>query len=382
MKLQRDTWLAIGLLLILTLVTVAAGIQQNKQAERPAYSSYSAQPNGALALRAWMNALGYEVLPQKLTSFDLPPQAQLIVMLEPFGITEKEMKTLDQWLRAGNTLLLSGVGAGTRAIAERYQISFRFSDLAIEQAFLQNPLLSSPPIAGPVSLRANYGLSSDRTDYVTYLASSERPLLISLRLGRGQLILSSAPALFSNRGLKETNAPAAVLNILSLAGTQGPVWFDEWHHGERSPDAEIRGPQQWLRNTAIGRALLFSAAIIFLGLLLQGRAFGRPVPLGRELRRRAPLEYIRAIANLGRRARHRGPVMKQYYSALKRGLGRRYRLNPSLPDDQYVAQLGQYNPNLDQAALLALLSGLQKKHLNETEMVKLAAEVAEWLKET
>lgn len=381
MKLQRDTWLVIGLLALLTLVTIAAGIRQNQQAEKPPYSSYSSQPDGVLALRQWMEAIGYEVLPDRLSIFSPPANARLIFVLEPSSLEESEIAALDDWVRQGNTLIVSGVGVGTRLLAEHYQFSLEFANPAVEQVFLQNPLLNLPAVRESIGLQTNFSLASTRNDYVVHLADGARPVLASMRYGKGQVIFSSAPALFSNRGLKESNAPEAVLNILRLAGKKGPVWFDEWHHGERGADTGISGPTQWLRNTPIGRALLFVAAVIFIGILLQGRLFGKPVPPRRDMRRRTPLEYIRAIANLGRRAGHRRPVMTQYYTALKRGLGKRYRLNPSLPDEEYVTLLGKYNPAIDQAALLELLTALQKHNPGEAEMVRLAAKTAEWLNE-
>ncbi|MCG2784070.1 MAG: DUF4350 domain-containing protein [Anaerolineae bacterium] len=381
MKLQRDTWLVIGLLALLTLVTIAAGIRQNQQAEKPPYSSYSSQTDGVLALRQWMEAIGYEVLPDRLSIFSPPANARLIFVLEPSILEESEIAALDDWVRQGNTLIVSGVGAGTRLLAEHYQFSLEFANPAVEQVFLQNPLLNIPAVRESIGLQTNFSLASTRNDYVVHLADGARPVLASMRYGKGQIIFSSAPDLFSNQGLKESNAPEAVLNILRLAGKKGPVWFDEWHHGERGADTGISGPTQWLRNTPIGRALLFVAAVIFIGILLQGRLFGKPVPPRRDMRRRTPLEYIRAIANLGRRAGHRRPVMTQYYTALKRGLGKRYRLNPSLPNEEYVTLLGKYNPAIDQAALLELLTALQKHNPGEAEMVRLAAKTAEWLNE-
>ena len=128
--------------------------------------------------------------------------------------------------------------------------------------------------------------------------------------------------------------------------------------------------------------MLYVALVIFIAVALQGRRFGRPVPLPKDTTRRAPLEYITAIANLKRRAGHRQAVLTQYHNRLKRGLGQRYRLNPTLPDDDYVSQLADLKPNLDAAALRTLLARLGQAKISESELVSVAAEVATWLKET
>ncbi len=382
MRLQRDTWLAIGLLVILALLSALTVLWQDSQAEKPPYSSYAAQPNGALALREWMSALGYEILPDRLAAFAPPERARLLVMLEPIHVNPSEADALDAWVQRGNTLLLAGTGSATRLLASRHDVSLSFATPEIKTVHPTTPFFAQPPVLGAVSLETNFFLSDLPGNALPLLVDGRgRAVLVVFQVGEGRVILSSAPFLFGNLGLKAENAPEAVLNILQLAGEPGPVWFNEWHHGERGSVVETLGPEQWLRRTPIGRALLLIAGLIFLGLLLQGRAFGKPVPPVRELRRRAPLEYIRAIANLGRRAGHRAPVLRQYYQSLKRHLGKRYHLDPSLPDDEYVARLGRYNPNLDQTALLDLLTRLQKNHPGENEMVKLAAEAAEWLKD-
>jgi hypothetical protein len=115
-------------------------------------------------------------------------------------------------------------------------------------------------------------------------------------------------------------------------------------------------------------------AVIFIGLVLRGRHFGRPVPLSKDISRRPPLEYITGIANLSRRAGHRTAVLQHYHDHLKRDLGQRYRLNPSLPDDEFINQLAAYQPNLDTDTLRQLLQKLSRTKVSEAEMVQIVRE--------
>ncbi len=151
--------------------------------------------------------------------------------------------------------------------------------------------------------------------------------------------------------------------------------------GVRADQPEMIGPGDWLRYSAGGRALLLAALLLFVALLLRGRHFGRSLPAPAETARRAPMETITAVANLGRRAGHRPALLHQYSHWLKRSLGKRYRLSPTLPDDAFVAQLARYNPGLDAAGLSNLLANLSRDDASEGEMVRLAAETAEWIKE-
>ncbi len=222
-------------------------------------------------------------------------------------------------------------------------------------------------------------LDSQRADFATLLAAGPYPVLVLLRQGNGRVILCAATNPFSNTGLKQAGNAELVLNLLAGIPQGGLVWFDEWHHGVRSESIEISGPDSWLRYTPAGHSLLFAAGVVFLALLLRGQIFGRPISLARDTQRRSPLEYITAIANLNRQAGRRRHVLRQYYQQIKRHFGRRYHIDPTLPDEQFVAELSRYHPNLDQNALSVLLRRLQEMNINEQEMIRLAGEVSDWL---
>jgi hypothetical protein len=238
-----------------------------------------------------------------------------------------------------------------------------------------------------VNARPRAYLQPQDDDFVTHLAAGSRPVLISFEMKDGRVIICTAPFPLTNAGLKKEGNPELVLNLVTAArrpdASDGRpvIWFDEWHHGVRSKSATAIGPAGWLRHTPSGHAMLYTATVIVLALALGGRRFGRPVPLHKRTVRRPPLEYVTAIANLNRRAGHRRAVLSYHYQQLKRGLGKRYRLSPTLPDSEYVARLAEFDPDIDTQALSGLLARLRQKRVTENEMVQLAAKVAAWLKE-
>jgi hypothetical protein len=381
LSFSRDSWLALGLIALLVLVTIAAAIQQTRSGQMPALSSLSSSPDGGRALWLWLEELGYEVAQEAASTFEPPTEAGLILLLEPLTeITAEEWRLLDAWVEGGGTLILAGESFGMREAVLHYEFELAYMLAPVSGLPPQTPLWLSPP-GGAADLQAHAYLVTDRQDYVAHIASADKPIILSFEQGQGRVILSAASFPFSNAGLKKVGNPALVLNMISAAKRPGRVWFDEWHHGLRATETRVVGPGDWLRYTPAGHALLYAAAVIFGAILLAGRHFGRPVPLPQDLARRAPLEYITAIANLNRRARQRAAVLDQYRHWLKRRLGQRYRLDPTLPDEQYLAQLNGFNPRLDMASLQNLLARLRQKRVNESELVRLAEETATWLEE-
>ena len=331
------------------------------------------------ALKLWLNALGIQTVDDPLSTFDPPQNADIILIIEPFlDITDNEWKLIDEWVEKGGTLLLAGDTYPAYLAFGHYQFDISFQPDPPADLTAQTPLLSSPPLNVPVPVSPDYYLASARKDFITHLAINDQPVLVSFEEGKGRVILSSSPVPFSNIALKKDADAELVLNLLALSVHKPKTaWLDDWHHGVQG--SAIIGPEEWLRGTAPGHAVLFVTGVIFLALFLRGRGFGRPIPLPHEIKRRGSLEHVTAIANLNRKAGHRSAVLQQYHHHLKRQLGRRYRLDSSVPDAEYLQQLARLNPELDIAALTDLLKRLSQQNPAESEIVKLAAETSKWM---
>ena len=111
-RISRETIPAIGILVLLVIVTIGAAIAQGRrEAQEPPLSSSSTAPGGAKALWLWLDALGYPVSSRVGRTFAPPDDAAVTLILEPtVAITGEEWRTLDAWVDAGGTLVLSGAG--------------------------------------------------------------------------------------------------------------------------------------------------------------------------------------------------------------------------------------------------------------------------------
>lgn len=382
LKLSREALFSLSLVLAMLALT-ALGLYQDIREPTIPLDSESTSPIGALALKRWVPQLGYTLDETRLTEFDVPAGTDMVLMLEPTEpVTDAEWDVVDAWVEDGGTLLVAGQEGMTPVVFDRYQVRQRVIFQSSSEWSPQSPLLLDPALEPTENELLLFGLTPNRDDVVTLVAVDGYPYAVTFRQGLGRVILVSSPTPFSNVGLQQTGNPELVHNLLKLGSAGGQIWFDEWHHGKRAVETEsaIIGPADWLRATPIGQALLLASVILFVALLLRGRLFGRPVPMASELTRRAPLEYVTALANLNRRAGHREAIAKAYHAELKRGLASRYRLDPTMPDDAYVARLSSLNPTIDSQALERLLAKLSRANApTESELVALAGEVADWL---
>src|SRR5690349_18147433 len=330
MKLNRDSKLVIGILLALIVVTIIATLQKGQGPATP-YLSTSSAPDGALALKLWLDELGYPAGTTSQTVFEPEKNIKTIFILQPIlPISETEWKLIDKWVSNGGLLVLAGDNLETQSAAEHFDFSMVFAGDQITETAVSFPLLNSPAMTAKIPSQGIRAFTTTRSDFVSLISANGFPLMVSFEQGKGRVILSSTPYFFSNQALKNDSNASLILNLIAFSSQKGSVWFDEWHHGFQT--GSIQGPSQWLQHTPGGHALLFIVAVIFLALLLQGRGFGRPIPLAYEIHRRGPLEHVTAIANLNRKAGHANEVLKQYHHHVKQHLGHRYRIDPSMDD--------------------------------------------------
>lgn len=378
--LSRDAWLALFLFLLLTIFTTITVVQQAQATlEDPPLASFSTQPTGSRALWLYLETENMKLTDSVGTQFNIPADVNLALVLEPtVDFTPGEWEQLQNWVEEGNTLLLAGTGSMTIDLAQQLDVAYGLVPSSAAAVSNQTPLLHAPLLTD-LNAETPFFLRPERDDYVTLLANQDgHPTAVVFAEGNGRVILTTLIQPLSNEGLQVDGNAELVLNLINAAPQIEGIWFNEWHHGIR-PEAEgSLSASNWLQRTPGGQALLLVIFIIFVGLVLRGRHFGRPVPLRQDVSRRAPLEYITGIANLSRRAGHRTAVLQHYHDRLKRDLGQRYRLNPSLPDEEFINRLATYQANLDTDALRQVLQKLSRTNVSEAEMVQIVREATKY----
>jgi len=378
MKISRDAIPVIVLFVILAAVT-GYGASRGAGSEQfyPPGSIRSTQPDGGRALYLWLREMGYRTSVVEGQVFAIGQDVKLLLMLSPFGESRSgfgvsEVNTVDAWVRSGGMLVIAQ-GNMWDALLRHFDLRVEWNAGRLEQATLAQPLLVSSPFA-TATIRSEFRINhSSLAGAVVHLTAEGKPVVVSHKVGRGQVIVVAGLYPFANAGLHDPSNAAFVYNlILAGAGRDGVVAFDEYHHGEHDP----MSLRTWLVTTPPGWAILYGMLVMFAYLLVGGKRFGAPVPLPEHIARRTTAEFITAMANLRRRAGRRHDTLRHYREQLKRRLACPYRIDPRLADDVFIEELARCDPNyaLRRNDLAQLLVRLNRKRVSEREMIDLASQ--------
>ncbi|MBN1440892.1 MAG: hypothetical protein JW929_15905 [Anaerolineales bacterium] len=373
----------IAAVLVLAFAALAVGtalISPGARSDEPPLSSTSYQRDGAKALSLWLETQNFRVNREVVPDYEIPPDVDVVLLLQPSVVfTPEEQYALWNWVLSGGHLVIAGDSPALGQVYSQFDLELVRLPVEAEWLYLDAPILRFPPVEMPVHARAEYGIRERRRSVQVHSSQGDIPTTIIHSLGDGTVAATTAGFAFSNSGILESGNPQFVYNLIAYPGGSRTVWFDEWHHGVRLRMVDRLGPLYWLFDTAAGRGVLFAVTVVWIGLLLAGRPFGRPLRASPGESHRAPVEYAGAIARLRRRAGHRRIALAHFHQALKKGLGLRHSLDPSEDDDRFVDELKKRRPELAAPRLRRLLRRLSKERATEREMVVWAQEAADWI---
>jgi hypothetical protein len=313
------------ILLGICVVALLVGVLRlaTERATLPTGSSYSAQPDGALALFDWAAAVGGT--PRRLQDALLlrQPRGQAstpttLLELQPeTPISETVRDAFDAVPNQGGTLVVAGDSVA-------WLLYTRGLGVTVE------PIRD----AGSTATTPDKALLVPGTFRFRLRASGATPLLVlpsgdwvALRMPykKGALVVVASPVPLTNAALgADETARFVFREVLTGAPSGGAFVFDEAHHSFAPLAAEPGSLDQLVFTTAPGRSLIYAAALIFLYLLLSGRRLGPaiPAPAATETRR-TMYEHVQMLANLYRRAGQFATVRAAFDRHVTRELARR-----------------------------------------------------------
>ena len=361
--------------LALVLIGASVWLVTPPSVSYPPLTSRSNQPNGARALRLWLEGLGYHVTELNRRPYAVDADTRLLLVLAPFfpQVTQQEADRLAEWVRGGGTLVVAVDFFAPSVLLKAVGIEVKRLDENLGIVSLAQPVLVSPPLT---QVRFNTPLVVDAPgpDVVPLLQDSQGRVVAAERmLGSGRVVVVTGAEPFSNQGLRDPARAALVLNLVRSIPSGATVQFDEVHHGLAEEEGE--SIMALLLRTTPGRGILLALALGFAYLVLRGRRFGRPRVIWRHASRSAG-EYVSAMAMLYRRAGKRGFVATHFERQLRRDAGAALGLATGA-DEREIADGARRRGNYEAAAaeqLLPVLARLRQGAASDGELLKLVAE--------
>ncbi|HVR45843.1 MAG TPA: DUF4350 domain-containing protein [Candidatus Binatia bacterium] len=301
--LRLDVVILVACAAVLALLAYERGVTEGEH-RASVYSTYDTGPNGYRALYEVLSAAGVPVRRFQRALPLLDPSVRTLVITgyeedpsaKPLG--EQDAVWLRDFVTKGGRLVaIDAEFAGPQDVAPGVGTTVRSSVLRQAQDDNAIPLAHNTFTAGITRLRGTIGWIFPFHDpRVPLLANDKGVVAAFYRVGRGQVVAVTAPAIFSNAQLRNADNVRFAYN--AVAG-DGDVAFDEYVHGYN--DAET----MWQAlPAAVHAAVWISIGLILVALVGANVPFAPPY-LANSPDERDSSHYIAALAELMRRSRQR-----------------------------------------------------------------------------
>jgi hypothetical protein len=283
LKTTIKAWIWPAILLSLFII-IGVFLSPEKPKEYPAYVSESPSPSGIKALYTYLENEGVSIQRWSFSPDRLPATEsdQLLIMIEPFSIPEQEeMEAYENYMRAGNTILL---------LKDNPKGMFDAKTVLIGEG-LDNPLIRD---------RKGNTYQTDILSKVRLEVTGENTILLEDRhgtvaysspMGKGRLIVSTSPGWMTNEAILNGDHLSLVLTLLENGEADAKtILIDEYLHGGESQATLTSLYPQWLL-----LILLQLLIITILWLWMRGKRFGS-ILVPREETVRFSDERIKALS--------------------------------------------------------------------------------------
>jgi hypothetical protein len=291
-------------------------------------------PEGTSALLELASRMGH---PSRAMSgtFAVPESRALLFVFSPdleSVYSESDASKLAAWVAGGGTLVYAD-DFSNREVDRRFGVS-RGPRVRGPQGpdgeRLPLELLASPPLVAVDRVEGDVSGATfhNNPDQVVLLrATGGQTVAFQQALGKGRLVVLGDPQVLANSSLGKLDNGHFAEDLVSLAAPGAPVVFDEVHHGA---GAATQSLNDWAL-TPWGAAIAWTLLVLYLGLLLRGRAFGPQLPIHAR-GERSSAEYASAVGALLRRAGARGLTFNVLLDSTRRALAERTGLGQAGAD--------------------------------------------------
>ena len=292
---QNQSLIWLFCLLIVFLIAMYI-IQSNQPKQYHPYTSKSPAPTGTKALYTYVNnhydsVNRWSQSPEKLST---TVTDQLLIIIEPLRtMTSEEINHYEQFIRAGNTVLLL---TNTPMSLFDMEYSNEISD--------EYKMYDANGKAYDIQEISAYRFNVDENEQEEKIFEDEngQALAIKKSIGDGEIYVFSSVDFLMNQFILEEDHIPIIIHTLNQLDVES-VYFDESIYFEPTTLSQFEPYPKWFLLLMIQLIIL-----TLLWLLLKGKRFG-PIQTVREDAVRFSDESIRAVANWYLRSR-------QYHDSL------------------------------------------------------------------
>lgn len=315
---------------IVTVLVIALAVFSSSQQESEVPSSYSADSAGAKAAFMLLQQQGYNVERWEQSPNELPADVAntTLVLASPLNPPSKQEKiSLQLFLSRGGRILATGYTASLfLPQAESVPEVLAGPDWKAFEPQLLSPLTR----AGTIRMSPSAYWKNSRACCLVHYADGDRPVVVSYKIGKGEVIWWASATPLSNAGITAAGNLALLLN--SLGDRDVHILWDEYFHGYR----------QTLGAYFSEPPLLFALLQCFLLLGVVLLTFSRrslPIHPQQEKSRLSPLEFVETLGGLYRHARANRAALEVPYTRFRTIVTRRLGLRTDVSADDLARSL-------------------------------------------
>ena len=326
---RNDRRLLLSASAICLALIVALSVKSADQQESEIPSSYSPDSQGARAAYLLLEEQGYNVERWEQSPNALPEDVAdtTLVLVSPFNApTKEESASLQLFLSRGGRILATGSTASLflpRADIERNGMP------SPDWKEFRPGLLTPITRAGVIKMSPAAYWKNNSTSYLSHYADGDRPIVVSYKVGKGEVIWWASSIPLSNAGITAAGNLPLLLN--SLAGRKHILW-DEYFHGYR----------QSLLSYMAAPPLFFGfiqCLLLTVAVLLTYSRRSLPIHPAMEQSRLSPLEFVQTLGGLYRQARANRAALEVPYARFRTIATRHLGLAPNINAEELASAL-------------------------------------------
>ncbi len=319
---NSKTLFIIALVALVVLLVLALMRMPKRFTWHTTFAHNDEQPFGCAVFDSVMSAsapAGYEVSGMSLYQMSdyVAPQCNTYLLVENYwGYSDTEAKSILRMLKRGDNVVLavhSAYSSGNDVMYERLGLAFRYNADEFDgvysfprhyadsvrdkvtwvgtsrqprTTYVMHTVWSSCNVICPYAPKnfVNRGYWKDERRQIEYRVLARRGseiVALSATVGRGRLIVTTMPHLFSNYGVLDTQMRELGMRVLSQAGRHPIVRIDEnYDKGDVTDGGASRSPLKYLLdNPPLRWALYLTLATVLLFFVFTARRRQRVIPV-------------------------------------------------------------------------------------------------------